>query len=77
MQQSRAPVLRTSQFLSFFPFYRRLDNIDEVKKQANFWMEYRNKNAYVTNWQFTVTDARVKLKRVYPMIKIDKIKKSE
>ena len=56
---------------------RRFNNSDEVRKEANFWMEYRNKNAYVTNWQFTVTDARVKLKRLYPTIETDKIKKSE
>ncbi len=56
---------------------RRLANIDEVRKEATLWMQERNKNAYVINWQFTTEDARVKLKRLYPTIESDKIKKSE
>jgi len=56
---------------------RRLNNIDEVRREANLWMEYRNKNAYVTNWQFAVNDARLKLRRLYPTVETDKIKKSE
>ena len=48
---------------------RRLADIDEVKKEVAYWMDDRNKNAYVTNWQFTTDDARVKLKRLYPIIK--------
>ncbi len=51
---------------------RRLDNMDEVEREVKAWVEYRNKNAYVVNWQFTTEDARIKLKRLYPTIK-DKI----
>ena len=56
---------------------RRLDNINEVRKEANLWMEYRNRNAYVINWQFNLSDARIKLERLYPTIESNKIKKSE
>lgn len=56
---------------------RRLANIEEVRNEATAWMHDRNENAYVTNWQFTVDDARIKLKRLYPTIENDKIKKSE
>lgn len=56
---------------------RRLANIEEVRNEATTWMHDRNENAYVTNWQFTVDDARIKLKRLYPTIESDKIKKSE
>lgn len=51
---------------------RRLDNMDEVEREVKAWVEHRNKNAYVVNWQFTTEDARIKLKRLYPNIK-DKI----
>lgn len=56
---------------------RRLANIEEVRNEATTWMHDRNDNSYVTNWQFTVEDARIKLKRLYPTIERDKIKKSE
>lgn len=45
---------------------RRIDNIDEVKKQVKAWVSYRNQKDTVINWQFTTEDARVKLKRLYP-----------
>ncbi len=51
---------------------RRLENMDEVESEVKAWVEHRNKNAYVVNWQFTTEDARIKLKRLYPSIK-DKI----
>jgi hypothetical protein len=56
---------------------RRLGNMNAVKKEVDNWMEERNKNAYVTNWQFTAADARIKLKRLYPTIIDDKIKESK
>lgn len=51
---------------------RRLANMSEVENEVKAWVEQRNKNAYVVNWQFTTEDARIKLKRLYPTIK-DKI----
>ena len=45
---------------------RRIDNIEEVRKEAAAWQHYRdNKNSKV-NWQFTTDDARIKLARLYP-----------
>jgi hypothetical protein len=53
---------------------RRLANIDEVRSEATTWMDDRNKNNVCVNWQFTTTDARIKLKKLYPDIKkYDKI----
>jgi len=47
---------------------RRIDNIEEVRKESSAWQAYRdNKNSKV-NWQFTANDARVKLARLYPSI---------
>ncbi|KTD21101.1 hypothetical protein [Legionella londiniensis] len=45
---------------------------DEVANEVKAWVERRNKNAYVVNWQFTAENDRIKLKRLYPTIK-DKI----
>ena len=52
---------------------RRLADISEVKKETDVWVEERNKCHAVVNWQFTSADARVKLKRLYPIIQQDKI----
>ena len=43
--------------------------MEEAEKEVNAWVELRNKNSYVVNWQFTTEDARIKLKRLYPTIK--------
>ena len=45
---------------------RRIDNIEDVRREVQAWQEHRNdKNAKV-NWQFaTEEDARIKLYRLY------------
>ena len=43
----------------------RRDNIDEVRKQASAWQSFRNNKKAKVNWQFTTTDARIKLSRIY------------
>jgi transposase len=45
---------------------RRIDNIEEVRREAKAWQEYRNNKNSTVNWQFTVNDARIKLLRLYP-----------
>jgi transposase len=47
---------------------RRIDNIEEVSKEAKAWMEARNKKNSKINWHFTTEDARIKLLRLYPTI---------
>jgi hypothetical protein len=47
---------------------RRIDNMVEIKEEVCAWQKRRdNLNAKI-NWQFTATDARVKLKRLYPTL---------
>ena len=47
---------------------RRIDNMTEIKEEVCAWQKRRdNLNAKI-NWQFTATDARVKLKRLYPTL---------
>jgi hypothetical protein len=45
----------------------RIPDFDRVKTQAKAWQEARNKKNAKINWQFTTDDARIKLKRLYPL----------
>ena len=48
---------------------RRIADRETLSREATAWAEQRN-NAHVTvDWQFTTEDARIKLKRLYPVIK--------
>ncbi len=47
---------------------RHIDTIDKVRTEVHAWQEHRNNKNAKINWQFTNTDARVKLKRLYPSI---------
>lgn len=47
---------------------RRIDRIEDVKREVKAWQEYRNNMNSKVNWQFTTEDARVKLKKLYPSI---------
>ncbi len=47
---------------------RRIDNIEEVSRQAMAWQKHRNNQNAKVNWRFTNEDARIKLKRLYPTI---------
>ena len=48
---------------------RRLDATKVVRREVGVWETRRNKAKITINWRFTIADARVKLKRVYPSIK--------
>ena len=45
---------------------RHIASIEEIIHEVDAWQEYRNNKNYKINWQFTATDARIKLKRLYP-----------
>ena len=47
---------------------RRIDNINIVKKEVVAWQKFRNNKNAKVNWQFTVEDARIKLRRFYPTL---------
>ena len=47
---------------------RRIDNIEDVRKETEAWQEFRNNKNSKVNWQFTAEDARIKLLRLYPTI---------
>lgn len=45
----------------------RIPTIDELRTHATAWTDKRNRLASRIDWQFTTADARVKLKRLYPV----------
>jgi DDE superfamily endonuclease len=47
---------------------RRIPDIDTHRKQVESWYDQRNDTQKSVDWQFTTTDARIKLKRLYPQI---------
>lgn len=47
---------------------RRIDNIEDVRKETGAWQEFRNNKNSKVNWQFTADDARIKLSRLYPTL---------
>jgi hypothetical protein len=60
MAESELGVL-TSQCLD-----RRIADQKIVAHQLGAWRDDRNKHHAKANWQFTTTDARVELRRLYP-----------
>jgi hypothetical protein len=49
---------------------RRLEDPAVVRAEDRAWETKRNDAKATINWRFTVADARVKLKHVYPSIKV-------
>jgi len=47
---------------------RRRASKEEAKKQIMTWQQERNQAHMTMNWRFTAEDARIKLKRFYPVI---------
>lgn len=45
---------------------RRLPTADLVRREVAAWEMERNERKVTINWRFTATDARIKLKRLYP-----------
>jgi len=45
-----------------------LPDLDSFKKQVSAWTKQRNLECHKVNWQFTTKDARVKLKKLYPIL---------
>ena len=45
---------------------RNIATIEAIKQEIEAWQEHRNNKNFKINWQFSTTDARIKLKRLYP-----------
>lgn len=47
---------------------QRMDRIETVQDECSAWDRQRNETQKGVDWRFTTTDARIKLKRLYPQI---------
>lgn len=45
---------------------RRIDSIEIIKTETTAWVNHRNASEIGVDWRFTSSDARIKLKRLYP-----------
>ena len=45
---------------------RRIDSVDAMRTEVAAWQARRDRLEAKVDWQFTIDDARVKLKRLYP-----------
>jgi hypothetical protein len=50
-------------------FNRRIGDINVLRHEVRKWAEATNKKQRGVDWQFTIDDARIKLKSVYPKFK--------
>lgn len=48
---------------------RRIDDLQKLNHELNSWYINRNLKQKGVDWQFKTDDARIKLKRLYPVIK--------
>ncbi len=48
---------------------RRIPDKESLQQEVAAWSERRNRDSRKIDWQFTTADARIKLKRLYPLIK--------
>jgi hypothetical protein len=47
---------------------RRIPDQKTLDRQVKAWTKERNRNVVKVDWRFTTTDARIKLKHLYPKI---------
>ena len=47
---------------------QRIDNIEDLRRQAKAWEKRRDEAKVRVTWQFTTADARIKLKTLYPSL---------
>jgi hypothetical protein len=47
---------------------RRIDNVEDLRREVRAWEQMRDTAEAKVNWQFTTADARIKLRRLYPSI---------
>lgn len=47
---------------------RRIETKEDLERHVSAWEAVRNEGGHQIKWQFTTTDARIKLKRLYPVI---------
>jgi hypothetical protein len=53
--------------------HRRVSDRETLSHEVAAWVTVRNTTQVTIDWQFTTDDARVKLKRLYPLIQLDTV----
>ena len=49
---------------------KRIADAESLRNETRSWTQQRNTASKSIDWQFTTTDARIKLKRLYPVIQM-------
>jgi hypothetical protein len=49
---------------------RRIPDVETLRREVAAWVAARNAAVVKVEWQFTTTDARVKLKKLYPTLQL-------
>lgn len=49
---------------------RRIPHREKLQHEVAAWQQQRNESKAKVDWQFTTADARIKLKRLYPVTEI-------
>src|SRR4029079_1424578 len=47
---------------------RRIETREELEREVSAWEEERNERGVEIRWRFTTADARIKLRRLYPVL---------
>ena len=47
---------------------RRIADQDALRREVTAWAERRNRSGATVEWRFTTADARIKLKKLYPVL---------
>ncbi len=47
---------------------RRIEEAGELRREVGAWEDDRNERAVEVRWRFTTADARIKLRRLYPVL---------
>ena len=55
---------------------RRMPDVESLKREVAAWELRRNQARVTIAWRFTTADARIKLKRLYPVLKKQKEQKA-
>ena len=50
---------------------RNIDSMEKLQKEADAWYQDRNRRQKGVDWQFSMKEARVKLKHLYPVIELN------
>lgn len=56
--------------LSRQPLSERIEDQADLQRQVAVWQEQRNQQVVTIDWRFTVDDACIKLKHLYPSIEV-------